>query len=73
MIYIILITRHITKAIARIGSPEVQSTPAASEAIITANGLVVEAIEPILAPIKITPSGTNRSYPAAKKMGTNIG
>ena len=51
MIYTILITRHSTKAIARIGSPEVQSTPAASEAIITANGLVVEAIEPTLAPI----------------------
>ena len=47
----ILIARHSTKAVARMASPDVQSTPAASEAIITANGLEVEAIDPTLEPI----------------------
>ena len=35
----------------RILNPDVQSTPAASEAIITANGLVVDANVPMLAPM----------------------
>ena len=42
---------HKAKAISLIISPEVQSTPAASEAIITAKGLVVDAIEPTLEPM----------------------
>ena len=46
-----LISTHSTKAVRRTDSPEVQSTPAASEAIITANGLVVDAIEPTFEPM----------------------
>ena len=54
-------TKQSTKATARIVSPEVQSTPAASEAIITAKGLAVDAKDPTLALTKITAKGTNRS------------
>ena len=53
--------------------PVVQLIPAASEAIITEKGLMVEHIDPIEEPKKMQAKPTISSYFAAMKMGIKIG
>ncbi len=59
--------------ITRPGSPPVEEIPAAFEAMMIANGLMVEAIVPTQVPTKMTATGTIISYPAARKTGTSNG
>src|SRR5687767_8760231 len=54
-------------------NPSIQLMPAAFEAMIVENGFENAANPPSDVPPKIIASGTIRSYPAARKIGTSTG
>ena len=62
-----------TKSILLSIIPSVQFIPAALEAVIVLKGLVIEESVPNCVPAKITATGTIKSNPAAKKIGTIMG
>lgn len=55
------------------GNASVKLTPAVLEAITVENGLIVDAIVPMLVPKKIVATTVIRSNPASKNTGIKIG